>query len=93
MDDVDEEEDEAPAAEEAPRVEMESESGGEKDRESAPSGERPPTPPLACPSNTKTLPFPSGEREKTNNIVTIKLRSFLNNLRNYVEAMKHKSVH
>ena len=40
MDDVDEEEDEAPAAEEAPRVEMESESGGEKDRESAPSGEK-----------------------------------------------------
>lgn len=44
-DDVDEEEDDAPATEEVPRVEMESESGGEKDRDSAPSGERPPAPP------------------------------------------------
>ena len=31
--------------EEAPRVEMERESGGEKDRDSAPSGDKPPTPP------------------------------------------------
>ena len=69
MDEVEEEEEEAPATEEAPRVEIESESGGEKDRESAPLGEAPlatppPTPPTAWPSNTNTLPFPSvGERE------------------------------
>ena len=55
---MEEEEEEAPVTEEAPLVEMERESGGEKDRDSAPSGDNPPTPPVA-PSNTNTLPLPS----------------------------------
>ena len=63
-DDVDEEEDDAPATEEVPRVEMERESGGEKDRDSAPSGERPPAPPNIWPSNTNTFPLPSAENKQ-----------------------------